>query len=310
MENTDQEPLKILRREVATDSPFRSRMRAHQAWWRHKQGFGHGHDRSGELGSLLSDVDAQAGHNFLTKGIAELAGRSVSRHIEPRRLRSNLLSSQPMAFNLLGPLSLDPDLARRLLEPMLGEKLFVANVELEVTPEDKARHLNDETSFDALIRYVTASGHAGVIAVETKLSEPFSPVTAKTRADRDIYREVSRASGLFINADDPALAGTECWQMWRNHLLAVKFCENSCPPRTTIRSWVIRHQDDASGAKSVAAYRNCLAAPDEVFRDRTLLEVSELWHKHIPSPYRPWLDAFHERYVDLSGSEALFRERL
>lgn len=295
----------ILRRIVPTDTRFRRRMRLHQAWWRAKQGFGFGRDRAGELGSLLSPEDAEAGRNFLTAGIAELAKRSVSRHIEPKRLKSNLLSSQPMAFNLLGPLSIQPDLARKLLEPMIGESLFVASVELEFTPENKAAHLNDETSFDALIRYVTREGASGLIAVETKLSEAFSPVTATTKADRPIYREVSVESGRYVDPYAPVLATSECWQMWRNHLLAEKYCENSCPPGTLVQSWVIRHQDDCDSAASIAKYRECLAEPERHFREWTLKEIVDLWSAHVPQDHGRWLNAFHERYVDLSGSMKL-----
>ena len=295
----------VVRRNVTTDTPFRRRMRLHQAWWRAKQGYGFGRDSAGELGSLLSPEDAEAGRNFLTAGIAELARRPAGRHIEPRRLTTNLLSSQPMAFNLFGPLSIQPDLARTLLEPMVGESLFVASVELEFAPDNKAAHLNDETSFDALIRYVTQDGASGLIAVETKLSESFSPVTATTNADRPIYREVSVKSGRYVDPHTPALATSECWQMWRNHLLAEKYSENSCPPGTRVQSWVIRHQDDYNGASSVAKYRECLAEPEQHFREWTLQEIADLWSTHVPQDHAGWLAAFRERYVDLSGSAEL-----
>lgn len=295
----------IIRRRVPSDTPFRSRIRTHQAWWRDDQGYGFGKDRNGDLGSLLSDVDAAAGHNFLTQEIHQLAKRSIGRHVEKRRLMGNLLSSQPMAFNLFGPISLDPKLSRALLEPMLKDSIFSATIEIEFTPHDKLKHLNDETSFDALIRYTKSSGQSGIVAIETKLSEPFSPVTANTHADRDIYREASVASELFLDPYSAKLATSNCWQMWRNHLLAFKFVRNHCPPGTEFSLWVIRHQDDQSGASSIDAYRKTLANPSASFQEWTLAEIVSLWERHIPIKYKPWLQSFYNRYVDLSQSDHL-----
>lgn len=299
----------VIRRDVGTDTKFRRRMRLHQAWWRQSKGFGFGHDSVGELGSLLAPEDAEAGKNFLTPAIAELAFNSVGRHVEPKRLKGNLLSSQPMAFNLFGPLVIDPALARRLIEPLLGEPLAVASVEIEVTPEKKEIHLNDETSFDALIRYTTKSGQSGVVAIETKLTESFSPVTEKPNADRSTYREVARAANLYKDPDCDALVSSECWQMWRNHLLAVKFCENSFPPGSVVRSWVVRHDDDGNGAASVAAYKDCLQNPDRDIRELTLSELISAWEKVLPPRYEPWLAEFRNRYVDLSGSDFLAQQQ-
>ena len=85
-------------------------MRLHQSWYRHAVlgvPFGTGPRKTSKThyGNMLDSLAADAGCNFLTPEIYELAkaraaeGRGA---VEPFRLFRNMLSSQPMCINLFG----------------------------------------------------------------------------------------------------------------------------------------------------------------------------------------------------------------
>jgi hypothetical protein len=128
-------PLEIRRYHATlhpTDSRFAAAARLLQALWREERGWPMGTLDTPvgplPLGSRLRDDYARAGANFLSRKVAErvrleLAYRRPGALYDERRVWANLLASQPLAFNLLVPLQLDPGLAtaffRRLL-PDLG----------------------------------------------------------------------------------------------------------------------------------------------------------------------------------------------
>lgn len=116
-----------------------------------------------------------SGRNFLTESIHRTVKAWIAEggRVEPFRCRHNMPSSQPMCFNLFGPLVDRPDLAAAFVSTVTGR-----TVEVEpggVIIEDSPGHLGDRTDLDASIRYITSDGEAGVLSIETKLTEEFSP---------------------------------------------------------------------------------------------------------------------------------------
>src|ERR1019366_6109374 len=80
-----------------------------------------------------------------------------SDRVDPFRLMHNMLSSQPMCFNLFGPLAVDRDRAGRLLAALFpGEIARVHEVKIEYAPSPASEYLADRTSFDAFIDYELA----------------------------------------------------------------------------------------------------------------------------------------------------------
>src|SRR3954471_7048128 len=94
--------------------------------------------------------------------------------VEPDRLKNNLLSSQPLCFNLFGPLGSDLGSASQAIAGLLGvpHDIRVTAVKIEFAPPAES-HLEDRTAFDAWIEYEGPNGR-GFIGIETKLTEPFS----------------------------------------------------------------------------------------------------------------------------------------
>lgn len=156
------------------------RMRFHQSWWRAERlGVNAGvNDRGDTYGNFLTEADATAGLNFLTSDIHRYAIERIAAGggVEEFRCTRYLLSSQPMAFNLFGPLHDDPDLAALLLDPVLPGGVQTASVDVEWAPPRKL-HLQDATSFDVVARYVRADGREAIAGIETKLIEPLTLAT-------------------------------------------------------------------------------------------------------------------------------------
>ena len=127
---------------------------------------------------MLTGESANAGLNFLTPGIIALAKQRIAEGpgAEPFRLLRNMLSSQPMCFNLFGELALDLDNAAELVQALWGTSAIrVTCIRFDWAPAPAAEYLDDGTAFDAFIEYETDEGRMGFTGIETKLRERFSP---------------------------------------------------------------------------------------------------------------------------------------
>lgn len=291
---------------------FIRRMRLHQAWWRK---FRLGEDSFGEhragysYANYLTPEAAQKGLNFLTPEIAAVVLDTHSQKVEKRRNETNLLSSQPMAFNLFGPLQARPKLAQSLLDPILPGGVSCAAVKIEYTP-DKKTHLNDGTSLDVFIDYRDRSGFRRLVGIETKLTEPFSRASLKKRPDREEYRRLTREVGLWRTEKAYAdmLPGHDCWQLWRNHLLIekIRLNEDEKAGSAKIASsllWVIHHPLDECCRGAMETYAQCLKTPEEIFRADTLRDVTRVWIGLAGDADRQWLHDFQDRYLELQLSD-------
>ena len=119
------------------DTRFSSCARLLQSIWRDRRGFPVGviAPKDGpprRCGSRLTPAVAQRGFNFLTRDIAKLVHREAAYReygamFEEERLWGNLLSSQPLVFNLFGQAKLDPAFGTRLFRALLPE--FVAELQ-------------------------------------------------------------------------------------------------------------------------------------------------------------------------------------
>lgn len=164
------------------DSAFAARMRLHQSWYRAyvlgvPYGTGPGPRSKSCYGNMLRPEDGEKGLNFLSPEIFEVVQRRLSEGsgVEPFRVLHNMLSSQPMCFNLLGLLAEDLELATSLWRRVLPDEVMnVTKVRVEYAPEPAGEYLGDATAFDAFVEYSTVDGRNGFCGIETKLTEPFS----------------------------------------------------------------------------------------------------------------------------------------
>ena len=142
-------------------------------------------DRNGKIhyyGNYISNGEnpkESCWKNFLTECAFEYAKYRVEHKekyetIESDRLFNNLLSSQPMAFNLFCPLrNMSSEIATKVIKAALPDYPIykVTKIELEFIPEKHMELTGDKSAMDAIIEFEDEDGKEGFIAVETKYSE-------------------------------------------------------------------------------------------------------------------------------------------
>lgn len=291
------------------DSQFVARMRLHQSWYRCNvlrvpYGTGPKPNATTRYGNMLARPDAEAGRNFLTPEIAQVARDRVAQggdHVEPFRLFHNMLSSQPMCFNLFGPLVKNCTLARQLLSPLVPEGVAeVTRVAIEWAPEPKGNYLDDGTSFDAFIEYRTSDGQLCGLGVETKLTEPFSP----KEYDGEGYRRWMRVLDSPWRPDaDGSVHAIQHNQLWRDHLLTVALRHQPNSSYASTRLMVVRHPEDNDCSNVLAGYRKLLRDKDDSLIDMPLDRLVDAWAAVLAdAPQRDWMQDVRVRYLELERS--------
>ncbi len=291
--------------QYAGDNVFTRAMRLHQSRYRSEvlrvpYGTGPKVTSTSYYGNMLTAEDGKRGLNFLTPRIFDVARRRVSRAtgmVEEFRLTCNMLSSQPMCFNLFAPLVDDLDLATTLGRALLpGEIERVTRVEIEWNPEPRFEYLDDRTAFDAFVEYTRPDGSSAFVGIETKLTEPFS----QQHYDNEAYRRWMRADespwkpDAWQRVDDIAHN-----QLWRDHLLAVAVRPHPASAYAHGRFMLIRHGEDAECARVVARYRELLRDDDDTFIDMPLDRLVATWIAVVPESHRDWLERFRARYLEI-----------
>jgi hypothetical protein len=303
--------------QYARDNPFTAHMRLHQSWYRAKVlkvpcGTGPKSSNTTRYGSMLTRADGERGLNFLTPHIFEVAKRRVAIKkglIDRFRLFCNLLSSQPMCFNLFGPLVDNLELGAQLVQAILpGEAQTVAKVQLEFAPEPARDYLNDQTAFDAFISITRPDGHPGFLGIETKLVETFSakvyrspiyqrwtehPLSPWPPAEQEVPRSGPRLLSLEVN------------QLWRDHMLAVAMTLAPGSPYGSGQFMLVYHPLDVECVTALNVYQQLLKPEDRSFIAMPLDRLVERWKEVVSTPAEiRWLDQFTLRYLDLQASEA------
>jgi hypothetical protein len=216
---------------VKGDTEFSAWARQFQNDWRVQRGFPIGTYKNpkGEtitLGNYLeTDFAFNSAENFLTKNIRNVVKHSLQHKekgakISKTRLYTNLLSSQPLAFNLFAELSLDYDLATTFFKRQFENRIKrVTNIIFEHSDgRGDCEYTCDHSAFDVFIEYQNEVGQNGFIGIEVKYSESLKddPATYKER-----YAELTIKSELFKADSIELLKKKPLEQIWRDHLLSI-----------------------------------------------------------------------------------------
>lgn len=289
-------------------------MRFHQSWYRAHVldaacGPGPTSKSAALYGNMLCAEAAEAGTNFLTPAIFDVVRARIASGggVERFRCLYNMLSSQPMCFNLFGPLVVDTELATRLLQSLFpGEVAEVRSVAIEWAPAPKSEYLGDATAFDAVIVYDRTDGERAFVAIETKLTEPFSAKYYKTAR----YIELTEhTNSIWLSESWPRLSDTRWNQLWRNHMLVEAVRQHRpSPVANNGRLALVRHPADPMIGATVDAYRSFLVDPDATFVEWPLDLIVDRWLAAAETDgERAWLTAFRDRYLDLALSKDAHR---
>lgn len=226
-----------------TDNRFQAYYRYLQSLWREANNIPvkkcEGQADNDVYGNYTSDPVA----NFMTDGIRSLVNHELApnnkgdRLIEETRLRSNLLSSQPLCFNLFGELKLNIDKALQFFNTLYDNYFkSIDNIVFEYNPARRDPRLTgDRSAFDVFVEYTSIAGNKGFIGIEVKYSETLNEgadsvndilnkqFCNEPRTRRDRYRELRK--GLFSEESFKKLERLPAFQIWRDHLLAVSMCK-------------------------------------------------------------------------------------
>lgn len=189
--------LKELIGKIPDESGFIKKYRFHQGWWRtfvlnEPEGiYTDANDKSASVCNRINNGDTTL-KNFITPEIGEIAKQTVENHkkipkgiIREDRLYDNLLSSQPLAFNFMGFLKSNPELALAFVNTLHPGVIEVDDVVFEFAPDNPPDH----SAFDFGFIVRTEIGR-GFIGFECKYTDTFSYKRAngKVYGDEDDKR--------------------------------------------------------------------------------------------------------------------------
>lgn len=279
-------------------------------------------------GHWLSDEAADAGANFVVHAARDAAvRRDAAGKGVGRRTFTNMLASQTMAFNVFAPLAADPDLAARVLGPLIPGLRAVRSITFEHTPD--AEVFGDQSALggvdcDVLIDATRDDGRV-VVAIETKFVEKaFSccghRTAAKAKAGRACPEDVdvasSRAACLYQRVNGyrywersdsastlRALQARGCpfggplWQLWVNHTLAhVEAGRRDARAQYLVLA-PARNEALLRGGAVLSSFRAILSNPDTA----GFLALDDVIASVVASGSGPagWIDGITARYADI-----------
>lgn len=291
---------------VASDNTFQRRARVLQALWREKNGLKMGTRPSGErLGSRIDEAAAAEYRNLMTPAAQravrnELATQGEGKLIERTRLFSNLLSSQPLCFNLFGELQADLQLATAVARELWPTRVAsVTAVRFEHSPgRGDLAFTGDNSAFDVFFEHRTPEDKLGFIGIEVKYHEDLG---VKEADHKDRYDEVAAKMGCFRKEKLDSLALRPLEQIWRDHLLLGSMLEDSATWSTGLYVFLYP-QDNEPCARAAAEYRACLTPGATTFEALTLERLLDVIERHASGT---WARDVRDRYL---GWEKLERE--
>ena len=258
--------------------------------------------------------------NFLTEYAFEYANyrvehKEIYETIESDRLFNNLLSSQPMAFNLFCPLRQmleeSPETATNVIKAALtGYPIDkVTEVELEFIPKNNESLIGDKSAMDAIIRFEDEAGKRGFIAVETKYSENLGTNVAYDRDNEGnkIPRKqnliaVQELSRFIPTAEHSIMTGdTPLTQVYRNFLLSEMY---GYKEGLLSYSIILAPQDHPTTKKELESLTGGLR--DEYKGKVKNINLEDFVYAIIhncPDKYRAVFKQFYDRYLNWSKLE-------
>jgi hypothetical protein len=288
---------------------FRRRARILQSMWRAERGYEAGEYSGRKLGSRLPEDWAECTlSNYLTDTIREVVRCEVEDPLRSRgklcgkpRIFNDLLSSQPLCFNLFGELQQDLRLATEVLRLLAADRVDrVTAIKFEHSPGRGDReYLGDRSAFDVYVEFTPRGGGCGFIGIEVKYHEDLKggrpqKDDPRRREQRDLYEQRADEMGCFKPECRADLGAMPLHQIWRDHLLA---------GRVRIKD---RFQDgffaflypegNPDCAKAIRKYQDCLT-PTDTFAAWTLEDVVKAIRR---STAAEWVHLFEDRYLAFS----------
>ena len=292
--------------ETVDTNDFQRRARILQALWRQERGLPMGEHAGKPRGARLAMPWAeQTLANFLTDDTKQFVrdtlnggNRQRGSLIDAGRMCANLLSSQPMAFNLFVPLQRDLELATTVFAALLpGRCGRVTEIGFEYSPgRGDRRYTHDGSAFDVFVRFDTPKGGMGFVGIEVKYHENLSQ---DADDHRPRYDEVADAMACFAPQWREQLRSRPLQQIWRDHLLAGA-CRMVDGFTDGLFAFVSPASNTACG-DALKAYMTCLTTSDTFVH----WSLESLVAAVMANTDARWIHEFADRYLAFSKVEAM-----
>jgi len=234
--------------------------------------------------------------NYLTKPIRDVVRAEVCDPVASAgklygkpRIFDNLLSSQPLCFNLFGELTYDLHLASAVVSNLSdGRFTEVTSIAFEYSPgHGDPRYLNDHSAFDVFVHCRTAGGGTGFLGIEVKYHENMAGAAGK---DKTRYDEVADQMGCFTR-ERGLLKASPLQQIWRDHLLAgITRIEDNYDDGMFV---MLYPQDNPHVSRAIDNYRTQLLNED-TFAVWIMEDFVDKLRDHSDAP---WIELFYDRYL-------------
>ena len=300
-------------RQHKGDSKFVAKCRLLQSIYRVEIGEDEGYIQRGSkryfYGNYIMNGD-KTGKNFLEDYIFDYAKKRVNNRkhyetINEERLFNNLLSSQPMAFNLFCPLikmleedeSSATDILRAALPNYNINK--VTKIDLEFIPKNHEELTNDRTAMDAIIEFTDNDGIPSFIAIETKYSENLGTNEASDKGKgKEKAIETIKSLRIFQSEIENRITSKEValTQIYRNFLLSETY---GIDQNKKAYSIVLAPKEHPTTTNEVNSLKNEL-------KEEYRYKISSVYLKDFvlklieksQSKYQATFRAFYDRYLN------------
>ena len=295
---------------VIGDNDFQCRARLIQALWREEQGLPIGLRSSKgpePLGSRLAMPFARETlANYLTETIREIVRGEVLDRVKSTdklygkpRIFEDLLSSQPLCFNLFGELQRDLSLASAALGPLTDGRLTrVTAIDFEHSPgRGDPRFTGDGSAFDVFIQFEGPRG-TGFLGIEVKYHEDL-----ENRAGKHYprYDEIADQMDAFAPDCRKPLRQKPLQQIWRDHLLAGSLFLDR-PSSYDDGAFVFLYPaQNLACADAIAEYAACLTSKESLI----VWTLEEVVATLRAATGAAWVEAVADRYLGFHRLEGL-----
>lgn len=281
--------------------------RIHQGWWRaFVLGENQGPRPNNKNDTICNTVDSDNNFegNFLSIEIAEVVNEVLRKRqkdapglIQEDRLRKNLLSSQPLCFNFFGLLYQDKRFAKKVLAQFYPEISEVKKILFEFAPTPKESFTNDNSAYDVAIE-VVVNGEVGLIGIECKYTESFSPKEYRTERYQQIYNSSKAFSGSYEE-----FTASRYNQLFRNQLIAESLLQNN--KYSFVNTALFCAPEDNSAQQTGVKFRELLNLSHANFQVITFLDfIESIQQSKITKEQREFSMLLWARYIAYRLSEA------
>jgi len=298
--------------EDSDKNEFQRRARLLQSIWRTEQGYEcgthAGKDGPRPLGSRLAMPWAKETlSNYITPTIRDVAREEVlnpkrreGKLYKKPRIFNDLLSSQPLCFNLFAELKKNPRQATKVFAALSpGRIAEVDRLEFEHSPgRGKLEYLGDRTAFDVYIEFKSPNGCLGFAGIEVKYHEDLAG--GKPPSDCS-YKQVAENMSCFKDWSSPEFLKPPFQQIWRDHLLAGSILRTDSNKFKDGFFVFLYPKENTACEAAVKRYRNCLT--DQ--RTFVVWQMEQVHETIKQQTQAAWIDLFYDRYLNFSKIDKL-----